>query len=61
MNNTFARFCVRLQELKSDELGQDLVEYGLLVSMIALLCIAGISHLATSVNGAFSTISTSLV
>ena len=60
MNNTLARFYVRLHELTRDEQGQDLVEYGLLVSMIALLCIAGIGHIAASVNGAFSNISTSL-
>ncbi len=43
-----------------DEQGQDMVEYALLVSLIALLCIAGISHIAVSVNGTFSSISSSL-
>jgi pilus assembly protein Flp/PilA len=60
MNHILARLHVRLHELKSDEQGQDLVEYGLLVSLIALLCIVAISHVATSVNSAFSTVSASL-
>lgn len=60
MNSIFLRLHVRLHELTSDEQGQDMVEYALLVSLIALLCVAGISHVAASVNGAFSNISTSL-
>jgi pilus assembly protein Flp/PilA len=60
MNITIARMYVRLHDLKRDEQGQDMVEYALLVSLIALLCIAGISHIATSVNSAFSNVSTSL-
>lgn len=60
MNSIFCKLHGRLLELKNDEQGQDMVEYALLVSLIALLCIAAISHVATSVNGAFSTVSTSL-
>jgi pilus assembly protein Flp/PilA len=60
MNNMLARLYLRLHDLKRDEQGQDLVEYALLVSLIALLCIASISHIATSVNSAFSNVSTSL-
>jgi pilus assembly protein Flp/PilA len=60
MNNTIARVYLRLHDLKRDEQGQDMVEYALLVSLVALLCIAGISHVAASVNGAFSNISSSL-
>jgi pilus assembly protein Flp/PilA len=60
MNTIFARLHVRLHELQSDEQGQDLVEYALLVSLIALLCIAGIGNVAVAVNGAFSIVSTSL-
>ena len=60
MNSTFARVYLRLHDLNRDEQGQDMVEYALLVSLIALLCIAGISHIAASVNGTFSNISSSL-
>jgi len=60
MNNTIARAYLRIHDLMRDEQGQDMVEYALLVSLIALLCIAGISHIAVSVNGTFSSISSSL-
>lgn len=36
--------------------GQDLVEYALLVALIAFACTAGVSHLATDINSAFSKI-----
>jgi pilus assembly protein Flp/PilA len=41
--------------LKSDE-GQDLVEYALLIALIAFACTSGMSHLATSINAAFNSI-----
>jgi pilus assembly protein Flp/PilA len=45
--------------LKSDE-GQDLVEYALLIALIAFACTAGMSSLANSINSAFNTIATKL-
>ena len=44
---------VKLQLLK-DENGQDLVEYALVVSMIAFAATAGMSTLASDINSAFS-------
>jgi Flp pilus assembly pilin Flp len=60
MNNILARLYLRIHELKSHEHGQDMVEYGMLVSLIALLLIASINQLAVAVNTAFAAISTSL-
>jgi len=60
MNSILLRLYVRLQTLGSGEEGQDLVEYGLLVTLVALTCISGISKVASGVNTAFSNISTSL-
>lgn len=40
--------------------GQDLVEYALLVCLIALAAIAGVRHVATAVNAVFSNVSSSL-
>ncbi len=51
---------VKLQTLMAREDGQDLVEYALLVALIALVCIGGVSKVATAVNTVFSNISTSL-
>ncbi len=60
MHNTLLKFYVKLQNLVNDERGQDLVEYALLVSLIALRAISGISHVATAVTKIFSNVSTSL-
>jgi pilus assembly protein Flp/PilA len=43
-----------LLRLWKEEEGQDLVEYVLLVVVIALACIAGMTGLATAINTAFS-------
>ena len=60
MKNLFLNLYVKLQTLKNGEQGQDLVEYALLVALIALVCVAGVQNVATAVNTVFSTISGSL-
>jgi pilus assembly protein Flp/PilA len=60
MNNLFLSLYVKLQTLTAREEGQDLVEYALLVALIALVCIGGVSKVATAVNSVFTNISTSL-
>ncbi len=49
-----------IRELWSDESGQDATEYVLLVVLIALAITAGMTVLATGINGAFSNASTTL-
>lgn len=44
-----------LKRLWSDESGQDLTEYALLLVLMSLAAIGSIGGLATAVNGAFST------
>jgi Flp pilus assembly pilin Flp len=51
---------MKFQDLMHGEAGQDLVEYALLASLIALACIGGVKHVATAVNLVFSNVSTSL-
>lgn len=53
-------FRLKLQKLLVADTGQDLVEYALLVSLIALAVISGVRQVATSVTGVFSSVSTSL-
>lgn len=60
MHNQILKLQVKLQDLKNNEHGQDMVEYGLLVSMIALTLIASLNHLATTIITAFTNISNSL-
>jgi pilus assembly protein Flp/PilA len=43
-----------LMRLWKEEEGQDLVEYVLLVVVVALACIAGMTTLATAINNAFT-------
>ncbi len=60
MRNSLLNLYVKFQGLKNGEEGQDLVEYALLVALISLVCISGVSNVATAVNTVFSSISTSL-
>jgi len=60
MNNLFLTLYVKFQNLAAREEGQDLVEYALLVALIALAAITGVSKVATAVNLVFTNISTSL-
>jgi pilus assembly protein Flp/PilA len=55
MKNLIAKLQIAFMNLKSDE-GQDLVEYALLIALIAFACTAGMGTLATSINNAFSSI-----
>ena len=60
MNNLFLKMYVKVQDLMSREEGQDLVEYALIVALIALAATAGMNTLATAINGAFTTLGTTL-
>jgi len=60
MNKIFLRFCAALHRLQSSEQGQDLVEYSLLICLVALGSIAGVRHVATAVTAVFSNVSSSL-
>ena len=60
MQNMFLRLYVTFQDLKSGEEGQDLVEYALLISFIALLCIAAIAPVGSSLSKMYSNIGTTV-
>jgi pilus assembly protein Flp/PilA len=51
---------IKLQNLMAREEGQDLVEYALVVALIAFGAVAGMKQLATGINTAFNTISSDL-
>ena len=57
MNNLLLKLYVKFQDLKDREEGQDLVEYALVVALIAFGATAGMSALAGGINSAFNTIS----
>lgn len=60
MFNILQQVSVRFRDLMSREEGQDLVEYSLVVALIAFGAIADMKVLANGLNNAFITISTTL-
>ena len=60
MHDQFLKLRIRFWELLRGEEGQDLVEYGLIVTAIALAAIGGIEHFASAVATLFSNIDNSI-
>lgn len=60
MNNLLLKLYVKFQELATREEGQDLVEYALVVALVAFGATAGMGALAGGINTAFNNISTKL-
>ena len=59
MKDMILKLSIKLQSLKSEE-GQDLIEYALVVALIAFAATAGMNSLAGSINTAFAKIGTTL-
>jgi pilus assembly protein Flp/PilA len=53
-------FYAKLHRVVAREEGQDLVEYALVVALVAFAATAGMNALATGINTAFTQISTTL-
>ena len=60
MQTTLWNFYSRLQTLILREEGQDLIEYALVVALIAFAATAGMSTLASDINSAFGAIGNKL-
>jgi pilus assembly protein Flp/PilA len=64
MKDISLRFFVRMQALKDalvrDESGQDLIEYALVVALIALAATVSMNSVATKIGTAFTSIGTKL-
>lgn len=64
MQDIFLKGYVKIQSLKDrlmqDERGQDLIEYALVLSLIALAATAGMSTVATNIGTAFTKIGSKL-
>ena len=54
------RLLAKFQRFARDEEGASLAEYGLLLALIAVVCIAAIALVGTQVSGMFSTVSGSI-
>ncbi|MGA9586424.1 MAG: Flp family type IVb pilin [Terracidiphilus sp.] len=60
MNSLLLRITACVRNLIENEEGQDLVEYALVVALIAFSAISGMRFLSTGLNHAFSQIATTL-
>ena len=60
MIHGLAPLFTHLKNLLLKEEGQDLVEYALVVALIALAATAGMNTLATDISNAFTTVGTTL-
>jgi pilus assembly protein Flp/PilA len=60
MNDRLLKLSVKMQTLLVNEEGQDLIEYALVVALIAFAATVGMGSLATSINAAFTAIGTVL-
>lgn len=56
----YAEVQVLMSGIVKDERGQDLIEYALVVALIAFAAVAGMNTLATNINLAFSKIGSKL-
>ena len=60
MMRLFLNLSAKVQCMLNSEEGQDLVEYALLIALIALVAVSGVNQVASAVNAVFNSISTSL-
>ncbi len=60
MNDMILKLSVKIQTIMWSEDGQDLVEYALVVALVAFAATAGMGSLASSINTAFAAIGTKL-
>ena len=63
MRTTALRYYIVMQELRNalkDESGQDMVEYALVMGLIAMGAVVAVKGLATSIGAGFTSIGTKL-
>jgi len=60
MRNFMNQLLAGSADLLGDESGQDLIEYALVVALIAFAAIVGMNEVATQINTAFSKIGSKL-
>jgi pilus assembly protein Flp/PilA len=60
MQSAFFHFAIRLRLLIKQQSGQDLVEYALVVALIALGATIGMKQLAGGIDKAFNSVSNAL-
>jgi pilus assembly protein Flp/PilA len=56
MKDQIWKLSIKIQSILNNEDGQDLIEYALVVALIAFAATAGMGTVATNINTAFTTI-----
>ena len=60
MQTTLWNLYIKMRNLVLEDDGQDLIEYALVVALIAFAATAGMSSVASTINNAFSNVSNTL-
>ena len=60
MKDKLIKIEAKFRAFMMDESGQDLIEYALVVALVAFAATAGMSTLASKINTAFSSVGTTL-
>jgi len=60
MNNLFLKLYAKFQRIKNDEEGQDMVEYALVVALIALAAATAIPGVGTAITTWYVNVSNAL-
>jgi pilus assembly protein Flp/PilA len=60
MRTTLFNLYIKTRNLVLEDDGQDLIEYALIVALIAFAATAGMSSVASTINNAFSNVSNTL-
>ena len=60
MKDGLLKLSVKIQTLLMQEEGQDLIEYALVVALIAFAAVSAMKTLATDINGVYTGIGTTL-
>ena len=61
MKDTLLKLSVKMQTLVMQEEGQDLIEYALVVALIAFAAVTAMKTVATDINNVFTAIGSALV
>lgn len=61
MNDKLLKLSVKMQTLVMQEEGQDLIEYALVVALIAFAAVTAMKTVATDINAVFTAIGAALV
>jgi pilus assembly protein Flp/PilA len=60
MNNALLKMYIKFQDLMHNDEGQDLVEYALVIAIVAIGAVTVLPALSTKINSVFTTITTDL-